>query len=339
MGIKRIGISIADKLSNKLDDKMITYVSKYVSDDMSTLENAISIYLALGDVLCYSPYFSLTHDFNKISMVRDINLNNNEMICKSWAILYYRLLKHFGIKARIHRSTAHYKVEMTLDGVIYSMDATGYGGNHYFYTLSDTTRIKCNLKISGFLVSGTVDVRDKNKFAEGYEKLNESIDNVYKRQGRKVVPDEKYDSLKYKVGRLVKEHAMVVGIGSEEDINYRIKVINRFWGLNIIQAPVEKVQLFNAFYKFIFDDFTTYEFQSKCYNVFAYKNHKLVIYKLLVLEVNGIYYYYLDDGKKFTYYSRDELLKEFMNRNVRITEFTDIMGLYGYADMYKIKMK
>ncbi|MBR6821366.1 MAG: hypothetical protein IKM55_03995, partial [Bacilli bacterium] len=264
---------------------------------------------------------------------------NNEMICKSWAILYYRLLKHFGIKARIHRSTAHYKVEMTLDGVIYSMDATGYGGNHYFYTLSDTTRIKCNLKISGFLVSGTVDVRDKNKLAEGYEKLNESIDKVYKRQGRNIVPDEKYDSLKYKVGRLVKEHAMVVGIGSEDDINYRIKVINRFWGLNIIQAPVEKVQLFNAFYKFIFDDFTTYEFQSKCYNVFAYKNHKLVIYKLLVLEVNGIYYYYLDDGKKFTYYSRDELLKEFMNRNVRITEFTDIMGLYGYADMYKIKMK
>lgn len=339
MGIKRIGISIADKFSNKLDDKMITYVSKYVSDDMSTLEKAISIYLALGDVLCYSPYFSLTHDFNKISMVRDINVDDNEMICKSWAILYYRLLKHFGIKARIHRSTAHYKVEMTLDGVIYSMDATGYGGNHYFYSLSDTTRIKCNLKISGFLVSGTVDVRDKNKLAEGYEKLNESIDNVYKRQGRKVVPDEKYDSLKYKVGRLVKEHAMVVGIGSEEDINYRIKVINRFWGLNIIQTPVEKVQLFNAFYKFIFDDFTTYEFQSKCYNVFAYKNHKLVIYKLLVLEVNGIYYYYLDDGKKFTYYSRDELLKEFMKRNVRITEFTDIMGLYGYADMYKIKMK
>ena len=339
MGIKRIGISIADKFSNKLDDKMITYVSKYVSDDMSTLEKAISIYLALGDVLCYSPYFSLTHDFNKISMVRDINLNNNEMICKSWAILYYRLLKHFGIKARIHRSTAHYKVEMILDGVIYSMDATGYGGNHYFYTLSDTTRIKCNLRISGFLVSGTVDVRDKNKFAEGYEKLNESINNVYKRHGRNVVPDEKYDSLKYKVGRLVKEHAMVVGIGSEDDINYRIKVINRFWGLNIIQTPVEKVQLFNAFYKFIFDDFTTFEFQSKCYNVFAYKNHKLVIYKLLVLEVNGIYYYYLDDGKKFTYYTRDDLLKEFMKRNVRITEFTEIMGLYGYADMNKIKMK
>ena len=114
---------------------------------------------------------------------------------------------------------------------------------------------------------------------------------------------------------------------------YRIKVINRFWGLNIIQTPVEKVQLFNAFYKFIFDDFTTFEFQSKCYNVFAYKNHKLVIYKLLVLEVNGIYYYYLDDGKKFTYYTRDDLLKEFMKRNVRITEFTEIMGLYGYADM------
>ena len=99
------------------------------------------------------------------------------------------------------------------------------------------------------------------------------------------------------------------------------------------------VQLFNAFYKFIFDDYTTYEYQSKCYNIFGYKDHKLRIYKLLVLEINGIYYYYLEDGKKFSYYTRDDLLKEFMKRNIRITEFTDIIGLYGFADMYKMKMK
>ncbi len=339
MGIKKSLTSIADKFTNKLDDKMIEYVSKFIHDDMSTLEKAICIYICLGDVLRYSPYFCLTHDYNKINMVRDINPVNNEMICKNWAILYHRLLKYYGIKSKVCRLTAHYRVEMEDDGVVYGMDATGYGGNHYAYTLSDITRIKCNLKINGFIVSRTVDVRDRSKFSEAYNNLTHTIDKVYERLGMKLVSDERLDSLKYKVGRLVKEHARVFGIGSNTDVNYRIKVINRFWGLDIIQSPVEKVQLFNAFYKFIFDDFTTFQYQSKCYNVFAYKDHELVMYKLLVLEIDGIYSYYLDDGKKFSYYDKQDILKEFRDRNIRITEFTDIIGLYGFADMYKMKMK
>ena len=339
MGIKRRVTSIADKFTNKLDEKIIDYVSRYVYDDASVLENAISIYLVLGDILCYSPYFCLTHDYSKTNMVRDINLDNNEMICKNWAILYYRLLKYFGIKARVDRNRDHYKVEMTLDDVVYSMDATGYGGNAYFYSISDTTRIKCNMKIERFLVSRTKDPMDINKFSSAIDGLNIAISNVYDRQGRIIVPDQKYVRLKEKVGRLVEEHGRVVGVGELEDINYRINVINRFWSLNIIDSTVEKIQLFNAFYKAIFNDFDMYEYQSKCYNIFAYKNHKLVIYKLIALEINGIYYYYLDDGKRFSYYSKEDLLKEFNKRNIRISEFTEIIGLSFHADMYRMKMK
>ena len=117
---------------------------------------------------------------------------------------------------------------MEEDGVVYGMDATGYGGNHYAYTLSDITRIKCNLKIDGFIVSRTVDARDRKRFKEAYDNLTESIDNVYKKLDKKIVPDEKYEALKYKIGRLVKEHGRVFGVGSESDINYRIKMINKF---------------------------------------------------------------------------------------------------------------
>lgn len=339
MSLKRRLTSIADKFTNKLDDKMIDYVSRYVYDDATILENAISIYLCLGDVLCYSPYFCLTHDYNRTNMVRNMNLDNNEIICKNWAVLYHRLLKYFGIKSKLHRIKEHYKVEMELDGVFYSIDATGYGGNGYYYCLSDTTRIKCNLRIDSFLVSGTKDPLDAKKFSTASTELNKSIDRVYERHGRVVVSDDRYDRLKYKVGNLVRQHAMKVGVGSDEDINYRIKIINRFWGLNLIDSVVEKTQLFNAFYKCIFSDFDKFEYQSKCYNIFAYKNHKLVIYKLLALEINGIYYYYLDDGKKFSYYDKEGILTEFRRRNIRVTEFTDIIGLFVHMDMYRIKMK
>ena len=339
MGIKRRIDSIKDKFTNKIDDKMINYISRFVYKDATSLENAISIYLALGDILCYSPYFCLTHDYNKTNMVRDINEENNEMICKNWAILYYRLLKYFGIKSKIDRSKSHYKVEMHYNDVDYSIDATGYGGTAYFYSLSDTTRIKCNLKIERFLVTGIRDKIDISKFSKAVEELNIAINNVYKRQNRIIIPDAKYDRLKNKTKILVEQHGRVVGVGSEVDINYRIKVINRYWGLNIIDSAVEKIQLFNSFYKSIFSDYDMYEYQSKCYNIYAYKNHKLVIYKLIALEINGIYYYYLDDGKKFNYYSKDDLLKEFNKRNIRITEFTDIIGLLIHTERYKIKMK
>ena len=65
---------------------MIDYVSMFVEDDMSVLEKAISIYICLGETVKYSPYFCLTHDYNKINMVRDINSLNNDVICKNWAM-------------------------------------------------------------------------------------------------------------------------------------------------------------------------------------------------------------------------------------------------------------
>lgn len=339
MNIKRGITSIADKITNKVDKKLIDYLDKYVTDDMSTLEKAVSIYLCLGDVLRYSPYFCLTHDYSKTNMVRDINLDNNEMICKNWSILYYRLLKHYGIKARINKSKSHYKVEMVLDNVIYSMDATGYGGNAYFYSMSDTTRIKCNLKIERFMVSGTVDPLDINKFSDALEELNGVIDSVYERQGRSYVPDEKYHRLKLKVAKLVEEHARVVGVGGLDDINYRIKVLNRFWGLNIIDSAVEKIQLFNAFYKAVFEDLDDYGYENNCYTIYAYKDHKMVIYKLIAIDIDGSYYYYMDDGKKFSYYTKEELKNEFRIRNIRVTEFTEIMGMFLESRVYRVRMQ
>ena len=57
MNIKRNVQIINDKLTNKIDEKLIEYISRYIDDDMSVLEKAVSIYLCLGDVLRYSPSF------------------------------------------------------------------------------------------------------------------------------------------------------------------------------------------------------------------------------------------------------------------------------------------
>ena len=44
----------------------------------------------------------------------------------------------------------------------------------------------------------------------------------------------------------------------------------------------------------------------------------------------------MDDGKVFKRYTSKELRLEFRNRNVRISDYVDIPGLYG-IDFHKVK--
>ncbi len=339
MGIKKRITSIADKITNRVDSKMLEYVSRFVDEDMSDLEKAVSIYLCLGDVLQYSPHFALTNDYSKLNMVRDINEDNNEMICKNWAILYHRLLKYFGIDTKIVRKRSHYKVEMIRDGVIYNMDATAYGGKGYTYHMSDNARIKYGFKIDRFFVSGTLEPYDINRMSAAVDELNIAISNVYERQNRKVVDEKKISKLRNKVEEFIQSHGRKVGVGSLEDLNYRITTLNRFWRLNINDSALERIQLFNSFYSTLFEDYESYGYETKCYNVYGYQNHKLKIFKLIAVEIDGMFYYLMDDGKEFKLYHRQQVVNEFSKRNMRITEFTEVMGIYTGLEYYKVRMK
>lgn len=73
MSVKRRLVSITDKFTNRLDDKMKDYVSKFLNDSASDLEKAISIYFCLGDVICYDPLFILTYNYDSTQIVRNIN--------------------------------------------------------------------------------------------------------------------------------------------------------------------------------------------------------------------------------------------------------------------------
>lgn len=340
MSIKRVLTSIADRCTNKLDEKMIRYVDSFVDDSMSDLEKAISIYLCLGDVLCYDPYFALTCDYNKASMTRNISPDNNEMICKSWSFLYCRLLKLYGIKAKVERNKAHYKVLLNLNDVEYSIDATIWGGDGYYQSMSDTARIKFGFKIARFNVSGIGMSYDKNVFTNHSLELKKTIDKVYKKQNRKVISEEQVFRLCNKVVEKVQYHGRVNGVGSLTDINYRVDMINRFWGMNINdQGAVEKAQLFNSFFRKMFEDYDDYYYTYKSYSVFAYKNHKLKIYKLLAFDIDGQYYYFMDDGKKFISYTKQDVIREFSKRNARVSEFTEVPGLFVGLEAYRIKAK
>lgn len=337
MNWHRILVNLSDSFSNKIDNSIIQYINSHLCNDMNELEKAITIYLCLGDILSYSAEFSLYYNYDKVSPVKEISLDNNEVICKNWSILYNKLLQRYNINSRLHRSNAHYRVEIVINNVIYSADATGYGGGGLYYSMSDIARIKYGFKIHKFVVSNTVDPNDTKLFSESFGNLKEIINDVYRKQNRKYYLEGKIDLLKYKVIKAIINNAQKVGVGTPADVDYRVKIINRFWALKISEFPLEKAQLFNYFFGDLFEDYDEWDFyEYKCFNIYASVDGRIVIYKLIALDLDGKCYYYMDDGNKFKKYSSRELLLEFMARDVKISDYIEIPGIYG-LESYKVK--
>lgn len=337
MKLERVLNNLSDRFSNKIDDSIIQFIDKNLTFEMNDLEKAITIYLCLGDMLYYSPEFSLLYNYDIVSPVKDISIDNNEIICKNWSILFHKLLQRYNVQSKLVRKNAHYRVEIIINNVIYSADATGYGGGGLYYSMSDISRIKYGFKIQKFVVSATVDPYDINLFNESYHNLNSTINNIYKKQNRKYYSESRIDLLKCKVIKLIFNNAQKVGVGSLEDIDYRIKMINRFWRLNIREFPLEKAQLFNFFFGDLFEDYDENDyFEYKSFNIYSRVEDRILIYKLIALDIDGKYYYYLDDGKTFKRYTVEELLLEFKERKVKVSDYVNIPGLYGLR-AYKVK--
>lgn len=335
MSIKRIIKEKVDNLFKKVDFKLLEYIDRFIKEDMTDIEKALVIYLCLGDVLYYSPLFSLNYDYDGVSLASDVSLDNNEIICKNWAVLYYRLLTKYNIMAKVIKDKGHYKIEIINDGTYYSVDGTGYGSLGIHYSMSDIARIKFGFKIESFFVSGTVDPYDLNLFIEKNRELEESLLKIYEIQDRKIISQDRINSFVDKVMRIVERNGNEAGFGSKDDIEYRIKLINRFWKLSLNNSSFEKMQLFNSYYKIVFSDYD--EYQTKCYNVYSVVDGNVCIYKLIAIEINDSFYYYLDDGKEFKEYSVKELLFEFTKRNVRIKDYIEIIGINSGLDTFKLK--
>lgn len=335
MNIKRIITNTIEGITNKVDESLLSYIDRFIEPEMNELEKAIVIYLCLGDVLCYSPEFSLIYDYDKTLRSSEVNLENNEIMCKSWSILYHRLLEKYGVFSKVLRMRGHYKVQIPLDGVIYQADATGYGAYGIHYSMSDIARIKYGFKIEKFILCTAIDAYDVNLFIKKGAELKDTINSVYKKQNRKFYSNLMITSFCEKIMDKIEENKEKVGFGTKEDIAYRVGIINRFWRLNINNSPLEKVQLFNNFFNVIFGDFEEHE--AKCYNLYSCPDGKIIIYKLISIAVEDEFYFYLDDGKEFKMYDKNQLLDEIWRRDIKLNSYTDVLGIYSGLELCKVR--
>jgi hypothetical protein len=135
---------------------------------------------------------------------------------------------------------------------------------------------------------------------------------------------------------MIEKNTEKYGLLSDENIDYRFNIINRFWKLNTISSPIERIQLFNYFYNTVF--FDCEDRLIKCNNIYSFNNGFVNTYKLIAIEVDNGFYYYLDDGQKFLKYRKEELIKEFYKRKVKLSEFTEILGIYTGVEALRVRM-
>lgn len=232
-----------------LNPQIIEYIdSKLPKDITDTLEKSIAIYILLGEIVRYDSKYLRHQDFSKLDPINAIDLSNNEIICRGWAIMYHKLLEHYQIPSSIY-GKYHLSVTIPYKKAIYDADGFAFGQDEI---MSDVGRIQFGLGISGLKV---LEVPTWNEEEEYYkqQELEEKIDKVYKKLGKRNVSEASFTKRLTKLSRIL-EHSSKGN--TKEEIEKRISLLNWFYHLPLGQgASLERYQMIRKYSHFLFGDF------------------------------------------------------------------------------------
>ena len=94
------GTAFTDTLNVKedVDSSIVDYVRNNLPKSLKTdLEKAIGIYILLAKVLRYAPIYTITEEIYDTNPYYDVTLDNNEVVCVQFSIIYHKILDLFGL--------------------------------------------------------------------------------------------------------------------------------------------------------------------------------------------------------------------------------------------------
>ena len=134
------------------------YIKSFVNKGLDALSIARLIYLKLCEVLEYDTSFMAKRQDITDPKARevyekkaiDITLDNNKLVCSTWADIYCNLLNDFNIKAVVS-GKFHKYVTFKVGSIIVTADATEAHLNQgECCPMNDFTRVKMGIKTAGF---------------------------------------------------------------------------------------------------------------------------------------------------------------------------------------------
>lgn len=311
-------------LEDSIDESIINYIDEYVDVNDTKLNIAIIVYIKLCELFWYDSKFIVDNDYKLVGSLSEISVDNNEVICLHWAIIYARLLDRYGVSNELVGDDSHLRVRVnTLDFIMFA-DATKYGVECRDYLLSDLTNTKLGIKICNLETLST----EKNK------ELNVVIEEVYKKLGMSCYSIDRVNNLveKFRVyayRRLRRKQDNGDVVIDKREIDKRIAFINGFYFIQKELREVERLQFFSKYYRSVFEGFNFDT--ARCLTMCECNGDKKSLLKLLVAkDDSGKVYYYLETDLGFAEYEKEELIDIFVTKGIYFKY--DRVGVLGFDD-------
>ena len=309
-------------LEEDIDSSLVEYVKCNLPNSLhSDFEKAIGIYVLLAKVLKYSPIYTITKDFHKTTPYFGVTLDNNEVVCVQFSIIYYKLLKMYGIEANLAGNyCSHMFVNLNFGSMMLRADATRYGYYSDQLELSDLTNTKYDFMIEGFYLH-TKQYFDSKYIDYCTERLRETILSVYNKMGLNTDGKSKINEFidKYQRVEFAKDRVVDKRVFDE-----RIEILNSMFRFH--EQTIENTQFFNWMITSVFYDIA--ELRAENISLYRKSDKGIELSKLLVLyEEDETPYYYLYIDGKLVNYDVDSVVEIILRDGWSFKRQTDIDAL------------
>lgn len=308
-----------DYLDNKIDNQLIAEIEKALPKSDDKLEIAITIYILLCQKLHYSSSYIVEKDSNKITPYWNVNSENNDIVCFTFSIIYFKLLKMYGIDANLSGDDLkHMKVEMRINSMMLEADATNFGrSSESEYKLSDIANVRYGISINGFNLIKLY-YKDANYIRYNEKRLAKNILRVQQRVGKKTNALFEISSMIYQRSLHLREQKKNFSLTLEDEIDYQMETMNQVMSYKIENSECENKQLQAKFSHKLFKGYQ--EYLKKVFLLYKKEKGHTYLFNLYMFEVNEEPIFYLETEGRLTKYSKNSILEEIERRKLKFKD-------------------
>ena len=321
-------------ISNDLDNELVSYVTSHIPNNCTDLEKSIAIYILLCEIFTYNISYTIFNDFSKTRNYNEVNMIDNDVVCMQFSVIFYKMLKSFGINASLEGDMeSHFYVIYNIGSMVIKADGTRYGyydEDAEVLGLSDLANVKFGFRIKSLELYRPFYKKDNKKYWNfNNKKLEAIIDSVYNKLAYIQEMDTKFgDFIDFMLNKQLKKKEIRLkreGIFNDFDsIKERIDYFNLL--TPALGHKVENLQFVKKYFKYFFLEFI--EYGGECVTLYQKKENDILLYPLIILyDDDTVPYYYLSDGSKYVKYTKEELINYMFDSNLYFKHDNDVDAL------------
>lgn len=308
-------------LEEEIDASLLSYVRKKIpSTIQDPLELSLAIYILLNQFLRYFRSFLVFGYQRPVPAYSSVSCTQNDVICVTWAILYYKLLRLYGIPAcLVGRFDKHMFVHLKVGSLLLKADATTFGvDENDFYHMSDIGNCKLGIRIRSFQLRENC-YPDKERLSFYKKKLDRVISLVYEKLQ---LPCHFQDTLEVLSEKVVTRYLSLDSFDQKE-IQRRMQLLSSF--LPIQDCQVESLQFTKMLLQFFFPEILD---GVEVISLYHEEEQVDLLFLLHFEDLEGNHMYYLETPQGVYPYEVDSLVDFLVMHDYHFKNSCDVDALH-----------